>query len=163
MRLTWRDGLATLFVVGAAAVYGVWVAGAGTSGTSTRVIGAIVFGLGWAACTSNKDRIIGVYGAAPGRPHAPMAYIVASSVVGLTALVAGILTLVSASETTLVILVAAMIALWALSTLRHQTASRRADATSGWHTAQTKAAWALVEVAGIEPASLSDLPSLLRA
>lgn len=129
MRLTWRDGLASLFVTAAAVLYALWLTGAGGAGMSTRAIGALVFGLGWAACASNKAGVTAVYGAAGGRSHAPMAYIVMASLVGLIALVAGVITLVSANEAMLGTLVAGMVALWAMSTVRHAiaTESRRDD------------------------------------
>ncbi len=47
MRLTIRDGLATVFVASAAAVYVPWVTGAALAGWSVRVTAAVVFALGW--------------------------------------------------------------------------------------------------------------------
>jgi hypothetical protein len=115
MRLTWRDGLATLFVAGAAVLYALWLA------PSTRVLGAVVFTLGFAGCMSDQAEMAGVYGA-EGRRRAPMAYVVVASLVGAVALVAGIVTLVGASETALGVLVAAIVALWAMATVRHALA-----------------------------------------
>ena len=63
MRLTIRDGLATLFVAAAAAVYVPWVTGAAMSGWSVRVTAAVVFGLGWAACLTDQKQMAVVYGA----------------------------------------------------------------------------------------------------
>lgn len=118
MRLTWRDALATLLVGAAAALYGLWQTGTALAGMSTRVLGAVVFGLGWAGCMSDQREMASVYGAR-GRRRAPMGYVVAASLVGGVALVTGIMALVSASETLLAILVAATVALWALATVRH--------------------------------------------
>lgn len=61
------------------------------------------------------ERIYGVAGAA--RPA--MAYVVTVSTVGAVALVAGIVTLVTAGEVALATLVASMVLLWLLATLRH--------------------------------------------
>ena len=127
MRLTWRDARATLLVAAAAALYGLWQTGAAAAGTSTRVLGAVVFGLGWAGCMSDQREMASVYGAGEHR-RAPMAYVVVSSLLGVVALAAGIVTLVSASETMLAILVAAMVALWLLATVRHAMTSERARA-----------------------------------
>jgi len=118
MRLTWRDALATLFVAAAAALYALWQTGTAVAGMSTRVLGAVVFGLGWAGCMSDQGEMASVYGAG-GRRRAPMVYVVVASLLGAVALAAGIMTLISASETMLAILVAATVALWVLATVRH--------------------------------------------
>jgi len=123
MRLTWRDGLATLFVAAAATLYALWQTGTAVAGMSTRVLGAVVFGLGWAGCMSDQREMASVYGAG-GRRHAPMAYVVVASLLGAVALLSGIMTLVSASETMLAILVAATVALWVLATIRHAMTSQ---------------------------------------
>jgi hypothetical protein len=120
MRLKWRDGLATLFVAGAAVFYALWVTGTAMPGMSTRAAGWIVFGLGWAACTSNKNELTVMYGV--GGRRAPLPYVVIASILGAVALVAGIIALVSANEAMLATLVAAMVALWAMSTVRHAIA-----------------------------------------
>ena len=52
MRLTVRDGLATVFVAAAAAVYLLWVTGAAMTGWSVRVAAAVLFGLGWGSPTT---------------------------------------------------------------------------------------------------------------
>jgi FtsH-binding integral membrane protein len=122
MRLTWRDGLATLFVAAAVVVYGLWVTGTAMSQVSVRVIAAVVFGLGWAGCVSNQREMAVVYGADRDRRRPPVAYVVLASAVGAVALVAAIIALVAASEAILVTLVAATAALWAMSTVRHALA-----------------------------------------
>ena len=122
MRLTWKDGLAAAFVAAAAVLYAVWLAGAGMSGTSTRVLGALVFGLGFAACTTNSSEMADVYGAAPRKRRVPMPYVVTASLIGMVALVAGVITLVTADEAMLATLVVAMIVLLVMSTVRHAVA-----------------------------------------
>jgi hypothetical protein len=124
VRLTWRDELATLLVAAAGLVAFLWLSGLALTGMSPRAVGAIVFALGFAACTSDKLEMANVYGA-EGHRRAPMAYVVFASLLGLAALVAGLLTLVTGSETMLVTLVAAMVALWAITTIRHATEGRR--------------------------------------
>jgi hypothetical protein len=118
MRLTWRDALATLFVAAAAALYALWQTGTAAAGMSTRVLGTVAFALGWAGCVSDQREMASVYGAG-GRRRAPMAYVVVASLLGAVALVAGIITLVSASEPMLAVLLAATVALWVLATVRH--------------------------------------------
>jgi uncharacterized membrane protein YkgB len=48
-----------------------------------------------------------------------MLYVVSATILGIVALVAGVLTLVNASEAMLATLVGAMGALWVIATLRH--------------------------------------------
>jgi hypothetical protein len=127
MRLRWRDGLSTLLVAAAVVLYALWLTGTAAAGMSTRVLGAVVLGLGWAACTSNQAELAVAYGAG-GHRRAPWAYLVVASLVGLVALVAGVTTLVSASEAMLATLVAAMVTLWVVTTVRHVVAGQtRAD------------------------------------
>jgi uncharacterized membrane protein len=128
MRLTWRDDLATLLVAAAGLVAFLWLSGAALTGMSPMTVGAIVFALGFAACTSDKVEMANVYGA-EGNRRAPMAYAVVASLLGLAALVAGVLTVVTGSEPMLVALVAAMAALWLMTTVRHATTgtSRRSS------------------------------------
>jgi hypothetical protein len=130
MRLTWRDDLATLLVAAAGLVAFLWLSGAALTGMSPRTIGAIVFALGFAACTSDKIEMANVYGA-EGNRRAPMAYVALTSLLGLAALVAGVLTLVTGSETLLVALVTAMAALWLIATVRHATTGRSGRPSHG--------------------------------
>lgn len=124
MRLTWRDGLATLLVAAAAVLSTAWLTGAALAGASARVVGAVVLALGFAACTSDRAEMALVYGAGS-RRRAPMAYVMVASLLGLVALVAGVLTLVGGTEAMLVTLVGAMIALWVMATIRHATGRGR--------------------------------------
>lgn len=73
---------------------------------------------------SDRAEMAVVYGVG-GRRRAPMTYVVVASLLGFVALVAGIITLVSANETTLAILVATTVTLWAMSTARHATVGER--------------------------------------
>ena len=63
MRLTWRDGLATLLVAAVAMLYALWAAGAVMPGVSTRWMTVIAFALGAAACTANQRELGELYGA----------------------------------------------------------------------------------------------------
>jgi hypothetical protein len=112
------DAAATILVAASTVVFSLWFTGAAFGGTSTRVMGAVVFGFGFAACNANRAGVIDVYGAG-GTRRAPMSYVVPASVMGAIALVAGVMTFITASETMLVILVAATVVLWAMSTYRH--------------------------------------------
>ncbi len=114
MRLTWRDGLATVFVGVAALMYSLWLAGISVLGLGVRGLGGVVLGLGVAASVTAV-----VYGVGAGLLRASKAYLGISSLIGLAALIAGVITLVSASEPMLGVLVVATILLWVMATVRH--------------------------------------------
>ncbi|HZD79426.1 MAG TPA: hypothetical protein VE646_05245 [Actinomycetota bacterium] len=115
MRLSWRDGLATLLVGAGAILYALWLADAEVAGFSgVRPLAGLVLGLGLAASVTAV-----VYGVGAGLLRASKVYLTVASVIGLTALVAGTVALVGASETMLAALVASTVALWAISTARH--------------------------------------------
>ena len=114
MRLTWRDGLATVFVGLAALMYSLWLAGISVLGLGARGIGGMVLGLGVAASITAV-----VYGVGAGLLQASKVYLGISSLIGLVALVAGVITLISASEPMLDVLVVATVLLWVMATVRH--------------------------------------------
>ncbi len=114
MRLTWRDGLATVFVVAGALLYGLWLAGIEAFGMGVRGLGGIVLGLGLAASVTAV-----VYGVGAGLLQASKVYLAIASLIGLIAFIAGVLTLANASESMLGVLVVATVALWVMATVRH--------------------------------------------
>jgi hypothetical protein len=124
MRLTIRDGLATLLVAAAAAVYVLWVTGAAMTGWPVRVAAAVVFALGFAACLSDQKQMAVVYGASREGPRPPVAYVVNASVIGALALVSGVIALVTGSAVMLAVLAASMAGLWLIATARQTLASR---------------------------------------
>ena len=116
MRLTWRDGLATLLVAAAAVLYALWATNALMPGVSTRWMTVIAFALGVAACTADQRDLGEVYGATREGPRPSGLYIALATALGILMLVAGILAFVLASEALLATLVAAMVALWLIAT-----------------------------------------------
>ncbi len=129
MRVSWRDGLATVVTGAAVVLYLLWTNGAAAEGMSVRALSGIVLALGFVGCTSDAANMASVYGPGPERT-APMSYTVATSIVGLVALVAGIVAIVGASETALGVLVVAIVALWAIASARHAFGGRLEHATS---------------------------------
>ena len=123
MRLTIRDGLATVFVAAAAVVYLPWVTGAALTSWSVRVTAAVVFALGWAACMTDQKQMAVVYGATREGRRPPAAYVVLVSAIGALALVAGVMALVTGSAALLATLAASMAGLWLIATVRHAMAS----------------------------------------
>jgi hypothetical protein len=116
MRLTWRDSLATVFVLVGALLYSLWLAGIEVLGLGPRGVGVVVMGLGLAASVTAV-----VYGIGAGLMQAPRTYLAIASLIGLVALVSGVITLLTASEAMLGLLVAATVALWLMATIRHST------------------------------------------
>ena len=120
MHLSWRDGLATIFVGAVALLYALWLVGIDVGGP--RLVAGIVLGLGLAASVTAV-----VYGVGAGLLRASKVYLAVASVVGLAALVAGMIALMAANEAMLAALVAATLLLWLMSTIRHavSTETRR--------------------------------------
>ena len=119
MRLTWKDGLATLFVGAAAVLYLQWAGGTTVSETSApRALSVGIFALGIGACYAAKSQMAAVYGV-EGTPRPPMPYVVLVSVLGAVTLVSGIVAIATGGGAALVTLTGAMVALWVLATIRH--------------------------------------------
>jgi len=131
MRLTIRDGLATLFVAAAAAAYVPWVTQTAMTGWSVRVTAAVVFGLGWAACLTDQKQMAVIYGASRAGPRPPAAYVVLVSAIGALALVTGVIALVTGSAAMLATLAASMAGLWVIATARHALASGSGNPSRG--------------------------------
>lgn len=123
MRLTRKDAAATVFVGTAAVLYGLWLTDTAVTGWSPRVLGAVVFGLGYAACLTTQTQMRAIYGPADRRP--PMTYVVSASIIGGVALVAGIIAMAAGSKPMIAVLVSAMVVLWVASTVRHAIAGTR--------------------------------------
>jgi hypothetical protein len=115
MRLPKQDIIATVLVAGAGFLYLLWFLGSAPLGLSgTRATGLVVLGLGFAASASavvpKFDQLI----------HGNKTYLAATSLIGMVALVAGILVLLIASDTALGVLLAAMGTLWLIATIHHR-------------------------------------------
>jgi hypothetical protein len=119
-RLSAADLLATLLVATAMIVSILWLTDVALTGWSTRVVAAVVFGLGYLGCMTARARMLDVFGAR-GHRRAPMAYVVAASLMGAVALLSAGAALVWATETMLVVLTAATFTLWVIATARHLT------------------------------------------
>jgi hypothetical protein len=118
MRLSWRDALATVFVGIGAGLYILWLAGIEVAGP--RVLAGVILGLGLAASVTAV-----VYGVGAGLLHASKVYLGAASVLGLIALIAGLMAVVAVDEPMLAVLVIATVALWLMSTVRHGMSAAR--------------------------------------
>jgi hypothetical protein len=131
MRIPRRDRIATLVVALAVAVYGLWAAGWAVPGLDgIRVTGLVVLGLGFIASASavvpGFDELV----------HGNKLYMAVTSLIGSVAFTAGVVTLVSASEVALGVVVASMIVLWLIATVHH-TALAQAGTASGYRAPRT--------------------------
>jgi hypothetical protein len=119
MSLTWKDGLATVLVGAGALLYLLWMGGATLTGLSgSRALAVAIFGLGVGGCYTAKSNMEAMYGAGD-RPRPPLLYVVIASVLGGVTLVAGVGAMLGGGTGALASLTAAMVALWALATIRH--------------------------------------------
>ena len=117
-RLSGADIAATLLVATAVVLAVLWFTDVALTDWSTRLVAGVVLGLGYLGCMTARSRMAQVYGA-EGHDRAPMAYVVVSSLLGATALLAGVAALIWASQAMVGVMVASIVALWALSTARH--------------------------------------------
>ena len=126
MRIPRRDVIATGLVAAAAVLYVLWLADLTLPGMSgTRAI--VILGLGFAASATavvpGFDQLL----------HGNKAYLVASSLLGLVAFVAGVLMLWSAESATLAVLMVVMVTLWAVATTHHTLMARTGPSPVGAH------------------------------
>jgi hypothetical protein len=116
MRLTWKDVVTTVCAAAIVAVYAAYLQG-------TEV--AFISGVRWVAGTVLVLGMVGGCGLSAAdvyeqpRSTVRRAYLVVATSLGVTALVAGVIALITASGTALAVLVAATVALWLIATVRH--------------------------------------------
>jgi hypothetical protein len=114
MRFPRRDRIATLYVAVAMVAYGAWLAATDhPTEMSIRVMAGVLMALGFAASAT---------AVVPGFEelmHASKIYLVIASLIGLAACVAGLVALVRADETMLVVLATCTAVLWVMATVRH--------------------------------------------
>lgn len=114
MKLQKRDLVATGLVVVAGVIYLLWLLDSvPTEMSGVRTTGAVILVLGFAASATavvpTFDQLL----------RGNKVYLVVTSLLGLVALVAGVLMLVEASETALAVVMFAMVAMWLIATTHH--------------------------------------------
>ena len=117
MHLTIKDRIASVMVlIAVIAAAGWFIEMPGVRSLDIRAMTLVVLAIGMplsaAAVVPGFDGLI----------HGSRAYLFSASALGLVALAAAILTLVNATEQTFVALVALMVVLWAMATVRHSSA-----------------------------------------
>lgn len=116
MGLTWKDAVTTLLAGAIVAVYVTFVQG--TSAwliSSARGTALAVLVLGMVACSSGTAADL----YRRGRPARTVGYAAIATMLGIVALAAAVLTLVTGSTVVLAIQVAAALGLWLIATARH--------------------------------------------
>jgi hypothetical protein len=129
MRLTWKDGLATVLIALAVVFFAVWSADGTIAGLTGRGLVMAIFVLGVAGCYTAQAHFETVYGV-NGNSRPPMAYVVVVSVIGALATVAGVVAMIAVGSLAVTTLLLAMIVLWILATTRHQLASSTRQPTA---------------------------------
>jgi NhaP-type Na+/H+ or K+/H+ antiporter len=113
MRLTWKDAVSTVFMAVIAGIYvaflnstSAWLISSARGTAGAVLVLGMVGGCGMSAAAQYQDR-------------QGWAYLSLASVLGATALAAGVIALITASTVALAILVAATLVLWLAATVRH--------------------------------------------
>jgi hypothetical protein len=119
MRISWLDGVATVLVVAAVAVFGFWLAGAEPFGfTGVRAVAAVVLALGVGACTAAVRHFASVYGGG-GATRSALPYVAAVTIAGVATTVAAVTALITGVAGALWVLVTGVVVMWLLATTRH--------------------------------------------
>jgi hypothetical protein len=112
MTFALRDRIATALVATATLIYVLWLVGA-LGGFTAGSVALLVLALGFVASASAV--VPGFAALLRGSRW----YLAITSIGGLVALSAGLLTMIQATDVTLAVLVIATVALWAAATYRH--------------------------------------------
>ena len=114
MRLTWKDTISTVFMAAIVVIYvaflnstTAWLISSARGTAGAVLVLGIVGGCGMSAAAEQYQG------------QRARAYTSFASVLGATALVAGVLALITASTVALATLVVATLALWLVATVRH--------------------------------------------
>jgi hypothetical protein len=125
MKLTWKDAVSTVFIAAIVVIYiaflnatTAWLISSARGTAAAVLVLGIVGGCSMSAAAEQYQ----------GRQT--WAYTSFASVLGATALVAGVIALITASTVALAILVAATLALWLVATVRHASGRRGAPGGS---------------------------------
>ncbi len=114
MRLTWKDAVSTVFMAAIVVIYvaflnstTAWLISSARGTAAAVLVLGIVGGCGMSAAAEQYQG------------QRARAYTSFASVLGATALIAGVIALITASTVALALLVAATLALWLVATARH--------------------------------------------
>jgi len=114
MTLQKRDLVATGLVAAAGVIYLLWLLDSvPTAMSGVRVTGAVILALGFAA---SATAVVPTFGELL---HGNKVYLAVTSLLGLVALIAGVVMLVGSSQTALAVVMVAMVTMWLIATIHH--------------------------------------------
>ena len=114
MTLQKRDLVATGLVAAAGVIYLLWLLDTlPTAMSGVRVAGAVILALGFAA---SATAVVPTFGQLL---HGNRVYLAVTSLLGLVALIAGVVMLVESSQTAMAVVMVAMVAMWLIATIHH--------------------------------------------
>jgi hypothetical protein len=133
MNLQKRDLVATGLVAVAGAIYLLWLLDAvPTAMSGVRVTGAVILALGFAASATavvpTFDQLL----------HGSKLYMAVTSLLGLVALIAGVVMLVGSSQTALAVVMIAMFAMWLIATIHHSLLAKTTSPPSAGQVGDTQ-------------------------
>lgn len=125
MNVPKKDVVATGLVAAAGVLYLLWATGSSLPGMSgVRATGAAILALGFAASATavvpSFDQLL----------HGNKIYMAVTSLIGLVAVIGGVVMLVAESEAGLAVVMAAMVVLWLIATIHHSLLAKTAPPTS---------------------------------
>lgn len=121
MNLPKKDVIATSLVALAGVLYLLWVTGSAPPGMSgMRATGIVILALGFAA---SATAVVPGFGQLM---HGNKIYMTATSLIGLIALIGGVLMLVAESDAGLAVVMGAMVVLWLIATIHHSLLAKTA-------------------------------------
>ena len=129
MKLTWRDGVATIFMGAIVAIYAAFLGGtsmwliSSARGTTAAVL--VLGFVGGCALGSIPDLYMGA------KSRTEWAFIAITSMLGAVAVVAAVVGLITGGAVALAVLVSVTLALWLASTVRHALPAHGAPLTGG--------------------------------
>ena len=121
MNLPKKDVIATSLVALAGVLYLLWVTGSAPPGMSgMRATGIVILALGFAA---SATAVVPGFGQLL---HGNKIYMTVTSLIGLIALIGGVLMLVAESDAGLAVVMGAMVVLWLIATIHHSLLAKTA-------------------------------------
>lgn len=119
MPISWRDSIATLLVALGVVIYGAWLLDVGLPGLES--VAAVAIGILVLGIVASMSAVVPGFNALM---RGSRMYIVGTSILGLIALMAGIVAIANGEAIALAVLALTTVVLWALSTARHVGADR---------------------------------------
>ena len=114
MNLQKRDLVATGLVAAAGVIYLLWLLDSlPTAMSGVRATGTVILALGFAA---SATAVVPTFGQLL---HGNKVYLAVTSLLGVVALIAGVVMLVGSSQTALAVVMLAMITMWLIATTHH--------------------------------------------